>query len=212
MSLTTCSVPRKFKPLSRSAWRYAKRNGIDIRKLGPKQKRWVDALLSGNFKKAKAQLCTISSNKREYHCCLGVACELVPGIKKEKVDNDSSTSFSIKTFDQYQGDLPEIALDYFDFNSINGCIEADWVTQFKRYDFYGNFTECDSLKEIRGYVKTFERVLDLNIDDLTVMNDGVIASEHMGKMGKKLKKVIYSHRQIAEFVKAYPQAIFCSSV
>lgn len=40
-------------------------------------KKWVAALRSGKYKQGTGQLLKTSTNGLEYHCCLGVLCELV---------------------------------------------------------------------------------------------------------------------------------------
>jgi len=48
------------------------------KKLDPKfKKRWVNALRSGKYTQGTDSLAVGTDDKIEYHCCLGVACDLI---------------------------------------------------------------------------------------------------------------------------------------
>jgi hypothetical protein len=53
--------------------------------------KWVDALRSGNYVQTEGTLCQVEDGPDgvvDTYCCLGVLCELVPGIIKEELDDD----------------------------------------------------------------------------------------------------------------------------
>ena len=208
------TVPRTFNPLSRSAYRWAQRNGIFVQRLGKKQNRWIEALTSGEYKKAIGVLCAVSSSGQQYHCCLGVICELTPNIDfkyyehgyssvKQKVNGQNSAVIKeSKLFNGVESVLPDDVEIEYAFRSDDGELDTTWVDEFMKNDSKGVFNECDSLKEVRKYASKFHRITnELGFRDLTELNDG--------KDVNSIKnKIIFTHKEIAKFVKAYPQAIF----
>lgn len=211
--LSAKPVPKNFKPLSRAAYRYAQRNGIKIQKLGPKQQKWVNALLSGDYNKSRCYLRVEDNKGKQYHCCLGVACELTPNVDIDFADfteayrgfvNGYNSAYSVNytIFNCNERTLPDSVSENFAFYDDCGIFEDFWVDGFEYLDNEGEFKDCDSLREIRRYVKTFKLLANLEMSDLTDMNDGREVA------GEPYKDVVYSHKQIANFVKAYPQAIF----
>ncbi len=48
------------------------------------KKQWVEALRSGKFNQGNGKLLSVTSETKEYYCCLGVAC-IVAGVPKELV-------------------------------------------------------------------------------------------------------------------------------
>lgn len=216
------TIPRTFTPLSRSALRYANSHGIKIFRPGTRQKRWIRALKSGGYTKATAHLCAIDGNGKEYHCCLGVACELIPDIKIkhstsgcidlrdiDRVNGDTSAfKVAYKNYDSHHAVLPARAVEYFSFITESGDLEGYWEAKFHDLLEDDKLPKCASLNEIKKYVKQFLRLSDvLRISDLTAMNDGEDVY-----LVDDIIKVKYSHSQIAEFVEAYPQAVFSKSI
>lgn len=49
---------------------------------------WTTALRSGDFKQGKKRLTTVSANGQQFHCCLGVLCQLY------MLDHNMSTSIA----------------------------------------------------------------------------------------------------------------------
>jgi len=218
-------IPRNFKPLSRSALRWCQHNDIEVRRLGTLQKRWIAALESGKYTKARAHLCVVGSTGKEYHCCLGVACELIKGLEVESknyrdtrqhVDGPHSPApFRIKTYDGEEAGLPIEVESEFDFYNDSGVFDESWYDSFSDRDNWydwnekSEFKDCESLREVREYVKKFQEVTELGFDELVEMNDGRdIWMSHK----RKNEKVVYTHKQIASFIRAYPQAVFQSTV
>lgn len=67
------------------------------------QEKWLEALESGEYKRCTSQLCEVNiKTGEEKYCCLGVACELMVGKKKQYRDEDSS----IKSYDGEECFLP----------------------------------------------------------------------------------------------------------
>lgn len=210
MSVSTNVVPRVFNPLSRSAMRYAVANGINVFRLGPKQKKWVKALKSGDYNKATGNLCSINSVGNEFHCCLGVACELflksdpeIEEVSDYALGNvngeNSSLKVKYKDFDGQEVTLPSEVLLTLDFYNEVGGFSQDWACNFYNEDL----NKCESFNEIKRYLEKIKRLEELGFTDLTEMNDG---------KGDPEDRVYYTHRQIANFIEAYPQVIFQAPV
>lgn len=208
-TVTKKKIPRTFRPLSRSAYRYAQKNDIGVQQLGTKQNKWITALLSGKYKKAKGMLCAVDKRGNAYHCCLGVACEITPKINieeykydeglRDRVNGRNSAYIDVcKLFNDSENVLPDDLAHEYEFYSDEGKISYSWAGQFIESDKQGVYKECNSLKEIRKYVKKFFALVEV-FAELTAMNDGKWVEE---------SKIDYTHKEIANFVKAYPQAIF----
>lgn len=220
-------IPRKFKPLSRAAYRWALSNGIHVQRLGTKQKRWIKALESGDYKKAKGYLRIDDKDGNSYHCCLGVACDLVDGVNVDveacagvelgdRINgNNSPFASTIAEFDTEEATLPRSVVSVFDFHNTSGLFKQEWCGEFEDYLYdlekrgVDKSKWSDSMKEFKAYYDTFCNVYDLGFNELTEMNDGLsVWMDH--KVCKE--NVVYTHKQIAAFIRAYPQAIFDSAV
>lgn len=210
-------IPRTFKPLSRGAYEYLKSHDIDIFRLGHNQKRWVNALMSGKYNKGTKHLCTLDKKGNEYHCCLGVVCEISNINKKnqsispkdyfdsERGVNGNSNIKIHRVKDFYKNDsiLPEKIMNQFKFYSEQGHFRDEWLNDsIEIYNMHeeGELKPSKYMKEILRYIKVFEDIQELGIGDLTEMNDGVEYDEDF--------YVSYTHKQIASFINAYPQSIF----
>jgi len=218
-------IPRNFKPLSRAAHRWAVSNGIHVQRLGTKQKRWIKALESGDYNKARGYLRLADKNGKNYHCCLGVACELVDGVSidtdnhdgYEKINgNNSPRAIKLVEFDTEEAVLPNSVADEFDFHSTGGVFKEDWCGEFEDYLYDIEHRRCidkskwpESAKEFSNYYAVFLNLCSFGFNELTEMNDGLMVG--INHKGCK-EEVVYTHKQIAAFIRAYPQAIFSSAV
>ena len=214
---TKLKVPRTFKPLSRSAYRWAQKNFQTVQPLGSKQNKWVNALASGKYNKGRGFLSLEDTRGKCYHCCLGVACDLSLEVDAEGFEFDdydrqwingknSAIRDKYILFNTEESVLPDSVRDEYKFKTDAGEIDEIWAEEFQELDAAGEFNDCESLREFRRYVKTFFRLLnDMGVYDLTEMNDGRYV--YLEEDGPSVE-VVYSHKQIAEFVKAYPQAVF----
>jgi len=198
----------KFKKLSEGAAKYARSQGIEVFSLGTKQKRWIKALRSGDYTKAVGYLCSLNKKGREYHCCLGVACE-VSGLCKTDVESHGRdiglpkinnagtiTANSMKTFNEEESTLPRDVLDEFEFRENAGEIYNYWKQDVVVRDLSSKKSKY--IKEIALYINKFNEHFP-GFDSLADMNDG---------HGKRT----FTHKKIAEFVEAYPQAVFNEAV
>ena len=221
-------IPRNFKPLSRATYRWALSNGIHVQRLGTKQKRWIKALESGDYNKARGYLRIDDKDGNSYHCCLGVACDLVDGVTVDVGEhvgvelgdringNNSPFAANIAEFDTEETALPNSVADEFDFNSTGGVFKQDWCGEFEDYLYDLKYLRCidkskwsESAKEFSNYYAVFLNLCDFGFNELTEMNDGL--KVWMNHKGCK-ENVTYTHKQIAAFIRAYPQAIFDSAV
>jgi hypothetical protein len=196
----------KFNKLSEGAAKYARANGILVFSLGTKQKKWVKSLRSGDYTKAIGNLCSHSKNGSKFHCCLGVACDISNLCKVDITENDAQyglepinksgtiRAFKSELFDGENTSLPNSVIDGYRFHGEMGEFDSSWNDDFYSEDkFEGKKSKY--IDEVKKYVKKFGTHYE-TYTDLAEMNDGVGSSKAQ------------THSQIADFVEAYPQAIF----
>lgn len=76
------------------------------------QKKWVEALRSGEFKQTEGALCA-----RGRHCCLGVGCELAirSGVTINRDDRQTRVAF-----DNFEDVLPDQVIKFLGLKSDDG--------------------------------------------------------------------------------------------
>ena len=88
-----------------------------IQPLGPLQKKWLKELESGKYKQTRNYL----HNSKGF-CCLGIACEIVLGMKPKTKDGFGSFVFGAQNLNT---ELPPTAIRKMKFRSSKGKTKDD---------------------------------------------------------------------------------------
>ena len=161
-------------------------------KLGPMQKKWVDALKSGKYKQTTKRL-TLQRNNELKHCCLGVVCDINKNLLSIAKFRVNVNCYGIS----YDADIMEVPNELKEKLKLfgrDGCFAVE------------NLEESEQ-KELLQYIQTiycknrrFESLIDFRdkkeVDSLIDLND----------------KCKFTFKQIAYVVEKWPQIIFKKAV
>lgn len=125
-------------------------------------KEWIKVLRSSKYRQGSSRLCKIEDNI-QYHCCLGVLCEIL-NIKKTL----SATEFNLFSFDGVIAFLPsKVVIELgFNKNSVIFTYRGDKCNLAQlndtRYDFI-SLADCIE-QDILPYLEEKETIFEsLNI-------------------------------------------------
>lgn len=131
-------------------------------------KKWIAALRSNKYKKAKGQL-HYEEGKKHFYCCFGVACDLYQKesdskllVEKFRINEKGISKRKYFSYDACVGNLPEKVINWLGIRDSCGSFDSYFIIKFNDTDDSPDVGEPEpefTFKEIANIIEKNKNVI-----------------------------------------------------